>query len=140
MSKRRADGGSRRADGGEGASRIDGSGHEQREEIGSVENKTKRKHDKMRRASSKLFQEQQRRCGLLDGRPNPESYALDTARRQRDYQEDCTKQQRKISGKGKGTSLLIGVCAASTARLACCRGESAHSREQRARRTSGEIR
>ena len=45
MSKRRADGGSRRADGGEGASRIDGTGHEQREEIGSVENKTKRKHD-----------------------------------------------------------------------------------------------
>ena len=61
----------------------------------------------MRRASSKLFQEQQRRCGLLDCRPNPESFALDTARRQRDYQEDCTKQQREISGKGKGTSLLI---------------------------------
>jgi hypothetical protein len=56
----------------------------------------------MRRASSKLFQEQQRRCGLLDGRPNPESYALDTARRQRDYQEDCTKQAAQDQRQGQG--------------------------------------
>jgi len=75
-----------------------------RQKIARVEARLQKKNDKLLRNSSKLFQDESDRRGLLDGRPDPRAFDLESGEGQRQYQSDCTAQQRRITVKSREIS------------------------------------